>query len=201
MSQPTMFMIAGPNGAGKSTLYETRIRALVPQVPFINADMIQRDELQQTSMDASYMAAQIAEQRRQKHLIDRASFVSESTFSHRSKLSLVDDAQKAGFRVVMYHVHLHSPDLSVKRVAHRHSQGGHDVPEHKIRERYARNPALIREAVLQADRAFIYDNSTFGHPPHLAIEMRCGRVIFASDRVPAWACETYAKELERFLRA
>ena len=32
-------------------------------------------------------------------------------------------------------------------------EGGHDVPEDKIRERFVRNPALIREAVLLSDRA------------------------------------------------
>ena len=53
MTKPTMYMIAGPNGAGKSTFYE---RVLQPAVdaPFVNADIIQRDELKDPSMTASY---------------------------------------------------------------------------------------------------------------------------------------------------
>ena len=51
-----MFVIAGPNGAGKSTFYEA---VLMPSVaaPFINADIIQRDELKDSALSAAYSAA------------------------------------------------------------------------------------------------------------------------------------------------
>ena len=192
-----MFMIAGPNGAGKSTLYETRI-APKTKAPFINADLIQRDELKDPSMEASYEAAKIAESRRQEHLSQRKDFVSESTFSHPSKVALINEAKDAGFRVVVYHVNVRSPELSVARVAQRFSKGGHDVPEDKVRERFARNPALIREAVLLADHAFIYDNSTRGKPPALEVQFKHGLVVNASDHVPTWARDLYSKELEPY---
>lgn len=54
--KPTMIVLAGPNGAGKSTLYETRIAPSFAG-PFINADIIQRDELRDPSPAASYEAA------------------------------------------------------------------------------------------------------------------------------------------------
>ncbi len=41
---PTLILLAGPNGAGKSALYLTRV-APAFKAPFINADIIQRDEL------------------------------------------------------------------------------------------------------------------------------------------------------------
>lgn len=61
--KPTMIVLAGPNGAGKSTLYETRIAPSFAG-PFINADIIQRDELRDPSPAASYEAANIASSRR-----------------------------------------------------------------------------------------------------------------------------------------
>lgn len=192
-----MFMLAGPNGAGKSTLYETVIKPRT-NAPFINADVIQRDELKDSSMVASYKAAEIAEGRRRECLAQGRDFVSESTFSHESKLALVADAKAAGFRVAMYHVNVRDANLSVDRVAQRTREGGHDVPEDKIRERYVRNQALIKEAVLQADNAFVYDNSEWNKPPHRAIDFANGKVIRVSGRVPAWARELYEKELERF---
>lgn len=197
-----MYMLAGPNGAGKSTLYETRVKPMVPPrfAPFINADLIQRDELGDPSMQASYQAAQIAESRRRGYLAEGRSFVSESTFSHESKLALIDEARASGFRVVMYHVNVRSADLSVMRVARRTAEGGHNVPEDKIRERYARNQALIREAVLRADRAFIYDNSTRNQPPDLSLVFKDGHVIQATERIAAWARELYAQELALFSR-
>src|SRR5688572_4179953 len=184
MGRPTMFMLAGPNGAGKSTLYETVINPRI-DAPFINADIIQRDELKDPSMAASYKAAEIAESRRRDCLAKRCDFVSESTFSHPSKLALMDEARVAGFRVVMYHVNVLSADLSVTRVARRTEEGGHDVPEDKIRERYVRNQALIKEAILKADIAFVYDNSALNKPAERAIDFKRGTVVRIADRVPA----------------
>jgi len=196
-AKPTMFMLAGPNGAGKSTLYETRIKPII-DAPFINADVIQRDELKDPSMQAAYKAAEVAEGRRRAHLAGGKSFVSESTFSHASKLELIAEAKAAGFRVVMYHVNVRSADLSVARVAQRAAEGGHNVPEDKIRERYTRNQALIRQAVLGADHAFVYDNSTRNKAPDLGMTFRDGQVVKVTERVPAWARDLYADELAKF---
>lgn len=193
--RPIMYMIAGPNGAGKSTLHKTVIEPSV-SAPFINADVIQRDELKNPSMEAAYKAAAIAEERRREYLANKTSFVTESTFSHPSKLELLQDAKDHGFRVVVYHVNVRSPELSVKRVGSRFKKGGHDVPEDKIRERYARNPVLIRQAMLLADRGFVYDNSALGKPPELAVAFRSGEVVYASNAVPTWARELYAEELK-----
>lgn len=51
----TMIVLVRPNGAGKSTLYETRVSPSFAG-PFINADIIQRDELRGPSPAASYEA-------------------------------------------------------------------------------------------------------------------------------------------------
>lgn len=196
-AKPFMYLIAGPNGVGKSTLYEARIKPHTP-APFINADLIQRDELKDASMQASYGAAEIAEQRRQQHLASRSSFVTESTFSHPSKLQLVGQAKAAGFRVVLYHVSVRSPNLSVDRVSMRFRKGGHNVPEDKIRERFERNKPIIRQAVLLADRAFVYDNSELGRAPLQVIEFKQGRVVDVGRSVPAWVRDIYADELAPF---
>lgn len=194
---PTLLMLAGPNGAGKSTFYEAKIKPHV-SAPFINADLIQRDELKNPSMETAYQAAQIAETRRQEHLGKKKSFVSESTFSHPSKLTLINEAKEAGFRIEIYYVNVSSPDLCVERVTHRVAQGGHDVPEEKIRERYERNQSLIREAVLRADRAFIYDNSTVGSPPKRALFFKNGMIDRAAENLPTWCQTLYAKEIRHF---
>lgn len=196
-NSPVMYMIAGPNGAGKSTLYETQIRGKV-KAPFINADQIQKNEMNDQSMQGAYRAAQIAEERRQDHLVSKKSFVTESTFSHPSKLALIDEAKTAGFRVVLFHVNVRSPNLSVLRVADRVKEGGHDVPEEKIRERYDRNKDLIRQAVLKSDKAFIYDNSTLNKAPTKSIGLTNGMVGYLGENIPDWARELYKKELAPF---
>ena len=195
---PTAFMLAGPNGAGKSTLYYTVIEPKI-KAPFINADLIQKNELQDQSMQGAYDAAKIAEQRRQEHLKDGKSFISESTFSHESKLKLIDEAKDNGFRVIMYHVNVRNADLSVARVENRVKEGGHNVPEEKIRARYERNQALIKQAVLKADYAFVYDNSELNKAPKLSIAMKDGQVTNVGENVPKWAKELYKTELSPHL--
>ena len=59
----SLVLLAGPNGAGKTTLYQTRVAPSFAG-PFINADLIQRDELRDAAMGASYRAAEIAAERR-----------------------------------------------------------------------------------------------------------------------------------------
>ena len=149
-----MIMLAGPNGAGKSTIYEYIVRHKF-NTPFINADHIQKEELADQSMQGAYQAAKIAAQRRQHHLQNKLSFVSESTFSHPSKLDLIHLAKQADFRIVLYHISVKTPELAIARVASRVSQGGHNVPEEKIRARFTRNQALIKQAVLLADVGFM----------------------------------------------
>lgn len=135
--RPSLVLLAGPNGAGKSTLYETRVAPSFAG-PFINADLIQRDELKDASMEASYRAAEIAAERRTRALEDRKSFATETVFSHPSKLGVIAEAQAHGYIVIVMHVGVDDPTLSVARVRARTREGGHDVPEQKIRDRFVR---------------------------------------------------------------
>lgn len=186
-----LFLIAGPNGAGKSTLYQTR---LAPRFSgtFVNADVIQRDELCDASLGASYEAARIASDRRNQLLARGESFASETVFSHPSKLEIIHAARDQGYTVFVLHVGLETPDLSVARVRYRTLHGGHDVPEDKIRERYQRGEALIRQAVLLASEGLVYDNSRSGHFPKLTLRFRDGRLENIRPDPAPWIRRVYA---------
>jgi len=189
-----MFIIVGPNGSGKTTFYETRIAPKIA-APFINADQIQRDELRDASPEASYDAARIAEERRRDHLKQGTSFVTESVFSHPSKVDLVSDAKAAGFRVVLFHISVGKPTLSVARVGERVKEGGHDVPADKILKRYRRSAPLIRRAALIADIAHVYDNSSLNQPPRRVLSFNSGKLDYVDESLPTWVQKTYAKDL------
>lgn len=192
---PTMIVLAGPNGAGKSTLYQTRVAPSFAG-PFINADIIQRDELRDPSPAASYEAARIASSRRADYLSRRRDFATETVFSHPSKLELIDEARTKGFTVIVMHVGVDTPDLSVARVGTRAEEGGHIVPEDKIRVRYERGAPLIRAAVLKADRGMVFDNSRLNEPPRHCLTFANGRLAFALPRLPGWIRSVYKPDLE-----
>ena len=191
---PVMIVLAGPNGAGKSTLYETRVAPIFAG-PFINADLIQRDELKDAALDASYEAARIASERRAAFIADKRDFVTETVFSHPSKLALVDEAKAAGFTLIVMHVGVETPELSVARVKARVDEHGHAVPEDKVRARFERCGALIRQAVLKADRGFVYDNSRLNTPPKRCLEFKRGMRQVVRPILPDWIRTLYADEL------
>ncbi|MAP48688.1 MAG: hypothetical protein CMH90_04315 [Oceanicaulis sp.] len=191
---PVMIVLAGPNGAGKSTLYETRVAPIFAG-PFINADLIQRDELKDGALDASYEAARIATERRAAFIADKRDFVTETVFSHPSKLALVDEAKAAGFTLIVMHVGVETPELSVARVKARVDEHGHAVPEDKVRARFERCGALIRQAVLKADRGFVYDNSRLNTPPKRCLEFKRGMRQVVRPILPDWIRTLYADEL------
>ena len=193
--KPTMIVLAGPNGAGKSTLYETRVAPSFAG-PFINADIIQRDELRAPSPAASYEAAEIASSRRADYLARCRDFVTETVFSHPSKLELIDEARNRGFTVIVMHVGVDTPDLSVARVTTRVEEGGHIVPEDKIRDRYVRGAPLIRAAILKADRGLVFDNSGLNQPPRHCLTFSSGRLVFVLPRLPNWIRSVYEADLE-----
>lgn len=189
-ARPTLFVIAGPNGAGKTTFYETALKEKIA-APFINADIIQRDELGDVDEEAAYKAAEIAAQRRSELLDRRESFVTETVFSHPSKLDMLCEAKARGFRIVVFHLHVTSANLAVARVEERVKEGGHPVPVRKIRERFDRNQELIRMAVAMADQAMVYDASALNQPPMLLMRTAGGKAEFLASDPPNWLRQIY----------
>ncbi len=189
----TMYVIAGPNGAGKSTLYKTQIAGITP-ARFINADEIQKTFRENEGDDDPYAAAKEASRLRKAHLEQGRSFVTETVFSHSSKLELIREAKARGFEVILYHVHLSRADVSVARVHRRVNHGGHDVPEHKIRERFERNQALIAKAAQLADSALVFDSSAYGAPPRWVLTIEFGAVVEIAEEVPDWVTRLYRSD-------
>jgi len=154
---PVLHLLAGPNGAGKTTFYET-VLAPATNLDFVNADRIAERRWGQGAIaharDASAEAAGV----RDRLIASRTSFITETVFSHESKVALVHHAADAGYLVYL-HVLLVPLDLAVARVAERVVDGGHDVPEDKVRQRYARLWGYVAEAIQHAYEATVYDSS------------------------------------------
>jgi predicted ABC-type ATPase len=177
-------LVVGSNGAGKSTFVELVVMPLRPGVPFVNADVIAAQRWPQDAQAHSYEAARVAERTRARLIELGEPFIAETVFSHPSKLDLIDAAVAAGFTVAL-HVVLVPADLAVQRVAHRVASGGHAVPEDKIRERWQRLWPLVAEAILRADSAQVWDNSTYDGPIEVALLAR--GVAIGPCSWPRWA--------------
>lgn len=156
-------LVVGSNGAGKSTFIELTLAPLLPGSALVNADEIAKQRWPQAPADHAYEAARIAADTRTRLIELGESFIAETVFSHPTKLELIDTAHAAGYSVVLHAV-LIPEDLAVERVRHRVRAGGHDVPEHKIRERYQRLWDLVVSAARRTESATFYDNSMIQGP-------------------------------------
>lgn len=59
------------------------------------------------------------------------SFTMETVFSHPDKVSFMQRAKDAGYKVYLYFVSTENPEINIKRVEGRVAAGGHDVPTKK----------------------------------------------------------------------
>lgn len=183
MADPVLYVIAGPNGAGKSTFYE-HVLGPATHLPFVNADVIAAQRWPGEELIHAYEASTAAAEERDRRFAARRSFVTETVFSHPSKLELIRQAVDLGYLVSLEVVAV-PVELSVARVPNRVANGGHDVPEHKVRERFERLWALVAEAIGLAHEAHVYANTTAADAFTLLATYRDGQLVGTADW-PAW---------------
>ena len=84
----------------------------------------------------------------------------ETVFSHPSKLDFMKKAASQGYKIYLYFIATESPLINISRIKEvRTPQGGHDVPEKKIKARYTRSLGLLYDAAQLAYQAYFFDNS------------------------------------------
>lgn len=173
----TVQVFAGPNGSGKST-----ITSGIPVIgTYVNADEIQRF-LQCDSLTA----AQNAEKAREYCLANHMDFTMETVLSTSRNVNLLHRAKEQGYYVICHFILTCHPDINVQRVADRVAQGGHDVPEEKIRSRYGHSLKNLSLLIELCDELYVFDNSFSrdeGEPALIAKGLHGSVEVFPS---PKW---------------
>ncbi len=179
--RPIIVAIAGPNGAGKTTFFHSHLASA--GLRFVNADVL----VGELAIDP-YEGARLAEALRRALVERRESFVFETVFSDPvgGKIAFLEEAARCGYTVALCFIGLASPDQSLERVAMRVSQGGHDVPEDKLRSRFSRTLANLHAAILRLPNVLIYDNSDLALPYRLVASFRSGKADHSIEPVPCW---------------
>lgn len=184
--QLLLVVLAGPNGAGKSTFYEHHLAGR--GLPFVNADHIATGLRDLEDEERAQQAAALAEQERQRHLLSRTSFITETVLSDPvgDKVAKFAAARKLGYFLDVHFIGIASPVLSQARVIDRVSHGGHDVPDDRIFGRYPRTLDNLIRLLDVADRLSIYDNSEVLRPHRLVASLERGFLKSVADPLPAW---------------
>lgn len=166
------FLFAGPNGSGKSTIINNFL--LKNKVAYLNADYCARTDPSISDLpdglEKSVLAQKETERRLKEKISSKEPFIWETVFSHESRLEIMDYAKSEGYMVHLTYITTKHPDICVARVKQRVSEGGHDIPEDKIRNRYSRSLSFLPEMIISADEVLIYDNSYENTDPKLLFQ-------------------------------
>ena len=128
---------------------------IVPQSNLLHIN----DSVFSNKSSVEYVMSVLSDYLRTRLLQTGESFSFETVFSHKSKLEFIHEARKCGYRIYLYFVCTQSPELCIARVKTRVKQGGHDVSDDKICERYHRCLGFLCDAIKKSDRAYLFDNS------------------------------------------
>ena len=145
MSNKKLYIIAGCNGAGKTTASKRFLPSILDCRQWVNADEIAYGLSPLDPQSVSFQAGRLMLGRIQELLNKEETFAIETTLSTRAYRNLVLQAQAKGYRVELVFFYLPSPQLAIRRIAHRVKNGGHHVPDDVVVRRYYRGIKNLKE--------------------------------------------------------
>lgn len=168
MKSPNLYIIAGCNGAGKTTASFTLLPDVLNCTQFVNADEIAKGLSPFNPESVSMEAGRIMLNRIEELLRKGTSFAIETTLATRSYHALVSKAHKLGYFVHLLYIWLSSPQLAIKRVAQRVSEGGHNIPSDVIVRRYHHGINNLFKLFMPIVDSWIIIDNTRCHPKVVA---------------------------------
>jgi len=192
--RPIFILLAGPNGSGKSTFREKRLLRL--GLNCIDPDEVALDMFgrQAKTRDEARAATIEATEQIRIHFMRRESVCLETVFSDTKghKKALVEEARASGYFTSMFFVGVDTPEVSIARISQRVIDGGHDIPDNIISDRFPRAFENAKSMLLFVDFALLFDNtgcySDDSQPSrhvHIAT-IAGGKLVESGDARPAW---------------
>lgn len=169
---------------------------LSQQAPLLSGSRIENNILVFMDKPKSYESAILSDFLRHQLLKTGQTFSFETVFSHPSKMDFMEKANAQGYKCYLYFAAVSSPEISVARVRQRTLEGGHNVPEDKIRKRYFLTLENLASALRFAHRAYLFDNST---DMQLIAEMTPDKELVVPNEtsIPVWLQESVLDKLKK----
>ena len=131
-------IIGGPNGSGKTTFAETFFAKSKQPIQFLNPDLIAAGFGPADPEKASFQAGRVLLAEIKDKIQKGHSFAFESTLSGLTYASIIKEAKKQGYEIIIYFVFLNKVSLNISRIKKRVEQGGHHIPTKTVRRRHLR---------------------------------------------------------------
>lgn len=196
-------VIAGVNGAGKSSVAGSYIRSEGGE--YYNPDEYARQWLSEnshrTQAEANAEAWKIGQGLLKAAIAARKPFTLETTLGGRTITGILSEAISHGTPVRLIYCGLASSELHIERVAARVRNGGHDIPEEKIRERWDRSVRNLMHLIEVGADVVVFDNSAplqHGKPsPKILFSLQEQQLSGLTPDIPDWAKPLAAAALKR----
>jgi predicted ABC-type ATPase len=200
---PTLYVLGGANGVGKTTLYYTGIGQfeIDPKTPFVNVDTIALHELGDHTPANLARAEQLARERMKLLIEEKRDFIIESNLSKSSDYDWIALMRKNGYDTVLFFMSTDSVKINIERVHRRVQQGGHDIAEPIIEQRYRMGLTYLKSNILLFSKATLFDAST-GQLQKVAF-LQQGQIFYKDSNCPDWAnsCLQIAERLQEKAQA
>jgi predicted ABC-type ATPase len=199
-ARPFVFVLAGVNGAGKSSVGGAMLAE--HGLAWFNPDSFARELAAQLGLpaeEANARAWTYGRSQLEAAIANGTNYAFETTLGGRTIPALLAEAA-ATHDIVMLFCGLRSPEMHIQRVRARVANGGHDIPQDKIRERWVGSRINLIRLMPQLSRLQVFDNSTEAAPgqdipdPVLVLELVEGRVSYPAqddtqvlESIPEWA--------------
>ncbi len=195
MNRPVIYVLAGVNGAGKSSIGGHLLTRA--GLGWFNPDQFAREwraasgcsvtEANATAWQEGMRRLAVACERGQ-------SYAFETTLGGRSVPARLIDAART-HDVLVWYCGLASPELHLARIRARVAAGGHDIPEAKVRERWAASVSNLIALLPHLSQARLFDNSATVAPGE-AVPEPTHVATFDQGRL-AWPAPTDSTQLAR----
>lgn len=196
--RPVVYVLAGVNGAGKSSIGGHLLAQA--GLAWFNPDTFARELIADTACsqdEANAAAWQEGLRRLDDAIANRRTHALETTLGGNTIAARLKSAAQT-HDVLVWFCGLSSPELHLRRVRARVAQGGHDIPEAMIRERFSASIRNLIALMPYLASLQIHDNSTeaaYGEPvpdPVPLAQMEAGTLVWPVDveilkRTPDWA--------------
>ena len=187
---PELIIFAGASGVGKTSLCQ--FLDFNEMYDIINADAILVEDGGDWRSPVDVLnAGRKTLKKVYENIENNRSFTFETTRLSTYTTQIVKQAKKRNYKVTLNFISVNSLDIAMKRIEYRVKNGGHDIDESVIKERFENRYRGLAKLMKICDASFIYDNSdnlTIVGATHL------GEMLY-SDKSSDWFKDFYQKEI------
>ncbi len=155
-------LLAGVNGAGKSSLFGSYLRT--QGYEYYNPDETAKQSRQKDKNlsleQANSKAWMLGKKLLLRAIKNNDDFTFETTLGGKTITRILLNAAKNGRKITLIYCGLESIELHLKRVEDRVANGGHQIPEKKIRQRWLSSMENMIKLIAVCHGVSVFDNST-----------------------------------------